>query len=360
MKILHIISSPSAGGAEVYVKDLSINMVSKGNEVFILFLNSASDIGRDQEYEKKFLLDLKKNGINYDFIGYKARKNIFFGIKRIRKLTAIIKPDLIHCHLYYAAVYALFTKKYKIIYTHHNIKLGAPKFLYKIFDTRINAYIGICYSCQNMLKKITKKPVIKINNAVDIKKINKKIDNINKTSVKIIFVGRLSKQKNIDLLLKALKETNNKGVTLEIAGEGPEKEKLQKLVKELSLVDTVKFLGNQSDIPKLLSNSDIFAMSSSYEGLPIALIEATLTGLPCIVTNVGGCAEIIHQAMNGIVIDDNNNPKEYAEGLKRLIDSKELRKQLSINALHYSKKYEINTATKQHLDTYKNILGNNL
>lgn len=359
MKILHIISSPGAGGAEVYVKDLSQKMVLNGHEVFILFLNSAKDIGIDHEFEKKFLIDLKENEISYDFIGYKARKNIFFGIKRIRSLIAMINPDIVHCHLYYAAIYSLFTNNKNIIYTHHNIKLGAPKLLYKILDLRIKTYIGICYACKKMLEKIVKKPVIQINNGVNIKKIiRKKIDHTNKP-IKIIFVGRLSKQKNIDLLLKALKIINYKDVTLEIAGEGREKERLENLVKELSLTESVKFLGNQSNIPDLLHKADIFAMSSSYEGLPIALIEATLTGLPCIVTNVGGSAEIIHQAMNGIVIDDINDPQEYANGLKRLIESKELRNQLSRNALNYSNKYEINIAAEEHIKIYKNIYMNN-
>lgn len=359
MKILHIISSPSAGGAEVYIKDLSIEMAKKGNEVFILFLNMAKDIGRDQNYENNFLNELAMNNISYDFIGYKARKNIFFGIKRIRDLTTQINPDIIHCHLYYAAFYACFTKNKKIIYTHHNIKLGVNKLFYKLLDLRIHTYIGICYACHKLLSNIVKKQVIQIDNGVNINRLSPKIRNNHQPNniIKILVVGRLSKQKNLDLLINSLIHINTKNILIELAGEGPERTHLENLVKQHSLTNQVKFLGNQTNIPFLLKNADIFAMSSSWEGLPIALIEATLSGLPCIVTNVGGCAEIIHQALNGIVIENTQDPKLYAEGLTKLINSEELRKQFSDNAITYSKKYDINTSVTQHLDLYKNILA---
>lgn len=358
MKILHIISSPSAGGAEVYVKDLSIEMKKKGNEVFILFLNTAKDIGRDQNYENNFLNELSNNKISYDFIGYKARKNILFGIKRIRELTDKINPDITHCHLYYAAFYTFFTKNKKIIYTHHNIKLGINKVFYKLLDLRIHTYIGICYACYNLLNNITQKQVIQIDNAVNINRLSPKTLNTQKPNnlIKILVVGRLSKQKNLDLLIKSLKYIKNKNILVELAGEGPEKKYLEDLVKQLSLINEVKFLGNQTNIPSLLKNADIFAMSSSWEGLPIALIEATLSGLPCIVTNVGGCAEVIHQALNGIVIENTQDPKIYAEGLIKLIESAELRKQFSENAINHSKKYNIISSVTLHLNLYKEIL----
>ena len=72
-----------------------------------------------------------------------------------------------------------------------------------------------------------------------------------------------------------------------------------KIVME-GLERTIQLLGNRNDVPALLAHSQLFLMSSAYEGLPIALIEATMSGLPCVVTNVGGCREIIEKCQNGV------------------------------------------------------------
>lgn len=358
MRIMHFISSPAAGGAEVYVRDLAIHMANSGHQVFIVFLESAIETGRNKSFEEAFLHALKEHGIDTGFIGANTRKNPLAGILRLRKWVSLFKPDILHCHLYYAAVFAVFSEARNIVYTHHNIELNAPKRIYQFLDFRIRAYVGICHACKLLLESVTRKPVTRIDNGVAIERIIPK--SINPDSQNdaptIIVVGRLTAQKNLALFLQAVKLLEHLPFNVIIAGEGEDRPALEKYVHDEDLGSRISFLGNVNNIPELLHSSDIFAMSSAWEGLPISQIEATLTGLPVIVTHVGGCSEIVHQCMNGIVVDE-LEAKEYAQCLARLIESPELRRQLSSNALRYSGSYRLEHAASRHLDLYTSLIA---
>lgn len=359
MRILHVISSAAAGGAEIYVRDLSVEMMNIGHQVFILFLDRAKEVGRDEGFERSFLELLEKNGIHYDFIGAVARKRPWKGIISLSMVVKKFEPDVVHCHLYYAALFSLFSRKVKVIYTHHNIKVGANKFIYKLLDLRVSQYVGICLACKNLLESLTRRPVIRIDNGVSLQRISpkksqgKKIDN--NVKVNLVSVGNLYRQKNLTLLITSLAMLADRNFLLKVAGDGAERKKLESLVKELGLEDSVVFLGNICNVSDLLHNSDVFVMSSAWEGLPIAQIEATLTGLPVIVTNVGGCAEIVHKACNGIVVDELDE-KSYSRALSRMLGDANMRDFFSYNALHYSKDYLIETSARKHIDLYEDVI----
>ena len=105
MNIVHVISSPAAGGAEVYVKDLAKKMVIDGNRVFVVFLSRAGDVGRDKKYEMAFLNDLEQAGVNYFMIGRHSRKNIVYGMLRIRRFVRLNNIHIYHSHLKYGVLF---------------------------------------------------------------------------------------------------------------------------------------------------------------------------------------------------------------------------------------------------------------
>ncbi|WP_289098623.1 glycosyltransferase [uncultured Pseudoalteromonas sp.] len=359
MKIIHCISAPAAGGAEIYVKDLALSMSNKGHDVHICFLSHAKDIGRDEVFENTFLDELVSNQVSFSFIEGNARKKPWLGILHLKELVKEFNADILHCHLYYMAIFSLCVTQVKVIYTHHNIKLNASRFIYKLLDTKVNAYIGICKSCTDLLKTVTNKNVIRIDNAVNEKKISKRkfitnTQNYGLSTIKIAMVGGLIAQKNYLLVIEAASFLKDLDFEITIAGEGILRSSLIDEVNKFELQDYIKFIGNCSDVPKLLSNVDLFAMSSAWEGLPISLIEATLTGLPLLVTNVGGCAEIIHNCQNGVVVDD-LDPQSYAKALRVLITSREHREFYANNSLIFSNNYKIEHSVKKHLDVYGNI-----
>lgn len=120
--------------------------------------------------------------------------------------------------------------------------------------------------------------------------------------LRFVAVGRLEYQKGFDLLLKAAKLIEI-DYTLEIYGAGSEHAALQKLVEELGLENKVKFRGYEHNPYKKLVLADIFLLSSRYEGLPNAAIEANYLGLPVVAfRSPGGIEEIIQEGINGFLV----------------------------------------------------------
>jgi glycosyltransferase involved in cell wall biosynthesis len=115
-----------------------------------------------------------------------------------------------------------------------------------------------------------------------------------------IVVGRLVPLKRVGDALQALRPAGAQGgVTLLVAGDGPELEGLRALSAQLGLSGKVRFLGARRDIPALLRTADLFVQCSETEGLSMSIIEALHAGLPCIVTRVGGNPELVRHDYNG-------------------------------------------------------------
>lgn len=355
LRVMHVLSSPAAGGAEVYVKDLALAMAAKGHFVAIAFLSHAHEVGRQRSYEEIFLGDLLSGGVKVDFIGYKARRNPVFGWTRLRRLVKEWQPDVVHSHLLYGVLFSAFSAA-PVVYTQHSIKLRLAAWVYRLLlDRVVDTYVGICAACVSVLESTSSRPIVRIDNAVSAGRLCRRAGVLSRnTGISLFSTGRLTEPKNYSLLLEAVAKLADLEFSLEIAGEGPLREVLERQVKELRLSHRVTLLGNVSDVAERLSRADIFVMSSAWEGLPIALLEATLTGLPVVVTNVGGCAEVVHTVGNGLVVDA-LDAEDLAVALRRLIESGCQRAFFSHNALTYSARYGLETAVALHLSLYADV-----
>ena len=129
-------------------------------------------------------------------------------------------------------------------------------------------------------------------------------------------VGRLHAQKNYPLLLRAVAcaSARMRNLRLVIIGDGEESENLRALAAELGVDRLVHWIGRRSDVQQVMGALDIFAMTSDYEGLPIALIEAMRAGIPCVVTRAGGMPEAVIDGETGYVVD-----RRDLEGVSRAL-----------------------------------------
>lgn len=360
MNILHIISSPASGGAEVYVKDLAKCLASQGHNLHIAFLSNASDIGRDSVYEENFLNDLKSSGINIYIIGNEARKKPWLGMLRIKQYISDHNIDICHTHLAFGILFTALSSV-PIVYTHHSMEPRWGKFLYQVFNRLVDEYVGISNKCAKALESYTMRNINTIPNAVSEEKfIGYKRARVPNDVINIVMVGRLTVQKDYMNMLRALNVLDEKlraNLRVKIAGEGEinYKSQLLEYINKNNLNEVVAFVGVQTNIPEFLYKADIFLMSSAWEGLPIALTEATVSGLPCIVTDVGGCAEVIVNSGNGIVVAP-QNPQDLAEAITSLVNQPNLIEQYSRNALHNSAQYSISKAAQLHLHLYSKML----
>jgi glycosyltransferase involved in cell wall biosynthesis len=148
------------------------------------------------------------------------------------------------------------------------------------------------------------------------------------------WVGRFHAAKDIETLMRAFQQvvaTAGKPVALVMVGDGVERDKAVALVNRLEIQDKVHFLGSRQDIPDLMRCFDLYVSSSEREGVPLVLLEAMATGLPCVATNVGGVADIIGSETGRVV--PSKHPELLANALQELIDDDELRQQLGERAV---------------------------
>lgn len=157
---------------------------------------------------------------------------------------------------------------------------------------------------------------------------------------RLLFVGRLASEKQIDQILVAWKTTHAllPGWKLRIVGHGPMEETLKRLAAELSLNQSVEWCGWQSDIWSEYRAARAFVMASRYEGFPQSLVEAMTMGLPCLVTNFSPAVnECVEHQKSGFILQSLSELPDY---LNRLDKDPELEQRLSNRARAMSRRYQ--------------------
>lgn len=170
---------------------------------------------------------------------------------------------------------------------------------------------------------------------------------------RIIMVARFEPQKDQPTLLRALEKLCGVSWEAWFVGDGPRLEQCVDLARDLGIEDRVQFLGYRSDVPDLLAQSDIFVLSTHYEGFPIATVEAMRAGLPIIASDVGGVSEQVRSGENGFLV-----PSEDVSGFKRvledLLQNEEKRQEMGENGRRmFREQFRVEQMVDRTLEVYK-------
>lgn len=171
-------------------------------------------------------------------------------------------------------------------------------------------------------------------------------------------VANLKSHKRLDVLIRAtaILRAQIPNLRLVIVGTGPREEDLRRLVHELRLDSTVIFAGFREDAPRVAATCDVFALSSDYEGLSIALIEALALGKPAVVTNVGGLAEVVREGVEGFLVPREDAP-QMAERIGRLLLDPSLREQMGTLGRRRAAEFDIRKAVRRMEHVYERLLA---
>ena len=322
-------------------------------------------VATSNDEEEKFDYCDKKHMITFERSPFKS--NNLKAIKQMKKLLNQEKFDLVHCHTPMGGVVTRLAAKsfrkegLKVFYTAHGFHFykGAPlinwllyypveKFLAKYTDVLIT----INMEDFERAKKFKAKRVDRIDGiGVDNKKFQieltaeeelalKKEFNIKEEDIVLTYVAELNAGKNQYLLLEALNEIvqENQNIKLLLVGKGILENEYKQKIKELELENNVIMTGYRRDVPKIFKITDIAVSTSKREGLPINLVEAQMSGVAAIATDVRGNNEVIVDNKTGYIIKDKF---ELIDKLKLLIKDKELRDIMGKNASENSKKYRL-------------------
>ncbi|MGG3478579.1 glycosyltransferase [Peribacillus frigoritolerans] len=354
IKILHVIPDFGTGGAEKLVLDLLSNYdKSKFTMAVLSLYNKSNTI-----YEKQ----LEKKGVEVFYLGKKPGIDISM-INKIIKIFKKYNPAVIHTHRYvvrYTLIPSVLLRIPIRIHTVHNIaekeldRIGIKlqNIAYRFFNY---IPVAISTSVKNSITDLykIKSDIPLINNGIDIEKYIFKGIKKNSGIINLIHIGRFSPQKNHDFLIdvfsRVAKEKSN--VRLRLVGDGELRKHIEDKVKFMGIVDRVEFLGIREDIPNLLAESDIFLMSSDWEGLPLTLLEAMASGLPIVATKVGGIPDVAKHNSNAILVPRKNKELFY-KAIVNLIEDFDLRNSMSEKSFLLSREFDIRVAEKQYEELY--------
>ncbi len=311
IKILHIIKSLGRGGAETLLPEtLKLHDTSKFEFHYIYFLP-----WKDQMVES-----LVSNGGKVTCISSKNNLDLIFKTSKVISYVKRNDINLIHCHLPWSGFLGrLVYRKTKIpvIYTEHNIQERyhtVTKYLNRFSFNFQSLALGVSKDVtRSIVENI--KPNIPVNtllNGVSTTKFtfNKQKReiirdqfNIPKDAFVIGNIAVFRSQKNLEVWLKAFKvaSTRNSEIYGILVGAGPMESDIKALVSELGLNEKVKLPGLQTDTVSYFSTMDVFMMSSDFEGLPIALLEAMSMNCAIISTKAGGVVEVIRDGEDGLL-----------------------------------------------------------
>lgn len=322
-----LISESMGGGLRKHVVQLIKYLNQNIYELYFIHGTDSADSAFLEEYE-----DLRTNAKIIPCSTFTREINFRNDIKTflfISKKIKEIQPDIVHCHSSKAGALGRIAAKRrnveKIFYTPHAYSFLALEFntMKKILFTFIESILSRLFTTKTFnVSEGERDAAIKahIDKESKFEVIYNGIPNLsipNKKDVKSllglpedkIIVGnnaRLCEQKNPLFFLKTAKEITEKENDYHFvwAGSGPLQNEMKEYVKRNNLLEKVTFLGDREDSEFIVVSYDIFFISSLYEGLPYAPIEAMRAGVPIIATNVVGNREIVIENKNGFLIDE--------------------------------------------------------
>lgn len=298
IRVLHVLGGLNRGGAETMVMNF-YRAIDRNEVQFDFVIHSSSQNDYREEIEEmggKIYIFPKFKG--YNFVNYRRTWEKFFANHT--------EYRIIHSHIRsYASLFFSIASKYglkTIIHSHSTSNgKGFKSFIKYLLQKPLVNQADYLFACSEEAgkwlygsKKIKEDNYFLVKNAIDVGKYkyneiarNKYRNDLGiENNLVLGHVGRLSAPKNHKFLLKVFKgvlEKNSKAVLL-IVGDGDLEEDINKTIKDLNLEEKVYMLGSRDDINFILQAMDIFLFPSIWEGLPVAVVEAETSGLPCIVS----------------------------------------------------------------------------
>lgn len=249
------------------------------------------------------------------------------------------------------------------------LTIGLYSFLEKICVLRADNVIAVNENISKYLVEIGCAPhkILRIPVFIDtyvgdidlagIEKARRALD-INDRHLVLAYIGRISKEKNLKILIKAFLDLEmpiRKNLKLLIVGEG---EQLNELKSSVHLSDEVLFLGHRTDIGQILSLSDVFVLPSLTEGFPLSLLEAMSFGKAIIASNIPAIKEILDDEKEAILFDPRSSEK-LKKAVLRFYDDSSLRKKFGENAKKKASQYNIDGVYPRILQVYRESLRKN-
>jgi len=353
--VIHVIGEMGHGGAELLVAEISSRMQSENIEVHIVVIGYANP---------SVVRKIESEGVQIHLL--EGSKGWYRKLRRLRAIIREISPIVVHSHLF-PALYLMAgmgtfigndTRSYFTEHSTSNRRRSkhwlriVEWMVYRRFDKVICVSEAVRAALTDWIGSSPR--IVVIENGINVSRFEtakawtNPLPGQAEGSVLIGSVGALRPEKNHVLLVEAVSRLPAK-FRLLLAGEGPERSRIEARVDALNLSGRVNLLGNVDDVPGFLKSIDVFAIVSKFEGFGLSAIEASAAGLPIVYTEVPGLGELLRGFGVGV---DGSDAGQIAEGIKTAADIVAYRKAVPLAGKALAKRFSIERTVSLHLEAY--------
>lgn len=352
MRIIHVVDSMEVGGAEVLVAQMCKRQRDLGHEPSVLAVAALGEIGAR----------LQNEGFS---VQANVGRHLSDAIPNFYRIFKALRPDAVHLHnptpTIYAALPAKLAGAAGVVSTRHSLVAPphriAEETKYAVASLFCDRIVGVSEATTENLRSMHSIPPRKIvriyNGVVPLRRAGKD-ERPSKQGFTLLYVGRLEPVKNHRLLFRAFRTalSSNPNLRLWMVGDGSERKALEDLAGKLDITEQVTFWGHQSDVAPFFSCADAFVMSSKSEGLPLSLLQGFSLGVPAIVTDVGGMAEVVRMAKAGLIVSA-ENPADMAAAILEIAGDEAGRKHYSeAAAIAFQSQFSLDKMVDAYLELY--------
>lgn len=357
-RILHVIDSLDAGGAETLVAGLVPRLRALGAAADLFLLQ-----GQGTSLERL----TEDHGVSV----FRGSGSIYSPgqIRHLAQHLSRVRYDIIHVHLFPAQLWSCIAARFVaapgcLVTTEHSTsnrrrKLQTFRFLDRWMYSHYRAIVcNSEASARSLVEWVggAGERTRVIYNGIDLALFagKSRLDKqrlLGTSGPVILCTASLSEKKDHATLLRAVALVG--GVHVMLAGSGPLAGKLRELSRRLGILERVHFLGTRDDIPDILGIADIYVQPSIHEGFGIAVLEAMAAGIPVVASAIPGLSEVTGSAALQFQV---GNERELAQCLMRLLAEAGLRSELSFQGRLRAAKFSIDETVRRHLSLYETML----
>lgn len=358
IKVCYIIGQLSIGGTEKQLYELVKNIDKKNFQPIIISLSHGGFWSEEIKKLDIELIELKRKKS-------KEFKRLFHIVWLLHK----IKPDIVHTFLFpansYGRIASIVNRVPVIVSSERNLpELGKDKNTYMILIDKILSFFSDAIICNSMVAAdmlvrvhhFNKNKIFVIHNGININQSNISLKENHNFSIGT--VCRLKHQKNLKLFIDMARQLLNKKNNLKfiIIGDGPLKSELENYAVKLGLKECIFFLGEKKNVFDFLRKINVFVLTSLYEGLSNAIMEAMISGLPVVATDVGGNRELISNGETGFLCQP-NNISDLVEKVMYIIDNPKKAEEMGRNGrVKIINEFSIDKMVKKTENIYLRLL----
>ena len=335
--VCHVLHTLQVGGGEVLARAFALANIGQFRPVFAV-LDEVGHVGEDLR-RQGYAVEVMERRPGFDFAC----------ALRLRQFLVRHEVAIIHAHQYgpllYSALARLPARRVPILFTEHGRDYPDHRRWKRVWANRLllaseDRFVAVGDAVRRALVEFEGLPAHRIQviyNGRDLGSYDasrpvrnevRREFGITEKQFVVIQVARLDRLKDYPTALQAMRRVvqERPDARLLVVGDGEERARLKRMAQSLDLCEYVRFIGSRNDVPRLLQAADVFLLSSISEGIPLTLIEAMATGIPCVATKVGGVPEVIVDGQTG-VLSEAGNAAGLATGLLRLARDSRLRHQ---------------------------------